>query len=379
MDCVSLHHRDLLLKFKNALRLGNWTLNLIGLTQFKPMKFSIHPCQQDSAWETLLVQAGFRPTKIWAAVSRFRFRLAFCLMLGFLAGSRLYAEPLVQIETVEIGHPGNVADLNTGFGAVAYKYRLGKFEVSLASYTAFLNAVAASDPYTLYNPLMMTDLNIAGIARAGESGSFVYSVIGTGDRPVSQVSWFDAARFCNWLHNGAIAGGDTENGAYPLNGALNGIIPKNPDAKWWIPTEEEWYKAAYFQPKAEGGDADNYWLYAMRSNDLPGNQVGDLPNQANYCTPTLSVTGEAQPAPAQNYLTPGGAYTASGSFYGTSDQTGNVWEWIDAVMGPEQRSLRGGGWSNLEKYQPSTFRHSPFLVRSELPEVGFRVATATQP
>ena len=302
-----------------------------------------------------------------------------CLLLVLAPLRFISAEPLVQIETVAIRHPGNVGDPNTGFGAVPYEFRLGKFEVSIACYTAFLNAVAASDSHALYNPLMATDLNIAGIMRTGESGTFVYAAIGTGERPIAQVSWFDAARFCNWLHNGGTPGADTENGAYPLNGAADGIIPRNPDAKWWIPTEEEWYKAAYYQPAAEGGDKDDYWLYATRSNDLPGNKIGDQPNQANYCAPTLFVTGEPTPAPAQNYLTPGGGFSASASFYGTYDQTGNVWEWIDAVMGPRHRSLRSGGWNNPERYLPATFRHTPFWAGQELPEVGFRVATGAGP
>lgn len=301
------------------------------------------------------------------------------LLLGGLLFRGASAQALVDIPTVTITHPGNSADPATGFGAVGYEYRIGKFEVSIVDYTTFLNAVAVSDPYALYNPLMASDLHIAGIVRAGESGSFVYSVIGTGERPISQVSWLDAARFCNWLHNGAVANADTENGAYALNGAADGIIPKNADAKWWIPTEDEWYKSAFFQLATEGGDADNYWLYATRSNALPGNQIGDQPNQANYCASTLSVTGESELAPAQNYLTKAGAFTNSASFFGTFDQTGNVWEWIDVVLEPRMRSLRGGGWNNPENYQSATFRHTPFWVGHELPEVGFRVATAATP
>lgn len=54
----------------------------------------------------------------------------------------------------------------------------------------------------------------SGITRSGSSGSYIYSVIpGRGDRPVCWVNWYDAARFCNWLHNGK-GTGDTEIGAY---------------------------------------------------------------------------------------------------------------------------------------------------------------------
>jgi hypothetical protein len=147
------------------------------------------------------------------------------------------------------------------YGRVPYDFSIGKYEVSLAQYTRFLNAVAASDTYSLYNPSMATNLNIAGIERSGDDGSYTYAVIGSGARPVTYVSWFDAARFCNWLHNECPTGGQdettTESGAYTLDGATSGglDITRNPGAKYWIPSEDEWYKAAFHDPRlaADGG------------------------------------------------------------------------------------------------------------------------------
>ena len=94
------------------------------------------------------------------------------------------------IEMVKVGNVGNAADAgNTTdpnvYGAVNYEYSIGKYEVSLAQYTRFLNAVAASDPNGLYNPNMATNLRIAGIERSGENGEYTYSVIGSGNRPVT--------------------------------------------------------------------------------------------------------------------------------------------------------------------------------------------------
>ena len=89
------------------------------------------------------------------------------------------------IEMVRVGNVGNVTDAgNTSeasvYGSVNYEYSIGKYEVSLVQYTRFLNAVAASDTYSLYNPSMATDLNIAGIERSGDDGSYTYAVIGVG-------------------------------------------------------------------------------------------------------------------------------------------------------------------------------------------------------
>src|SRR5689334_15613744 len=89
----------------------------------------------------------------------------------------------VVIDTVPIGDIGNANDSKTGLGGVYYAYNIGTYEVTVSQYTAFLNAVAATDTYNLYNAAMTTDLNIAGIARSGTSGSYSYSVIGSPNHP----------------------------------------------------------------------------------------------------------------------------------------------------------------------------------------------------
>ena len=90
------------------------------------------------------------------------------------------AAPSVQYSLVTVGNPGNSADI-TGFGAVNYAYQIGKYDVTIAQYTAFLNAVAKTDTNGLYDSNMTTDLNIAGISRSGTSGSYIYSVMNNGE------------------------------------------------------------------------------------------------------------------------------------------------------------------------------------------------------
>jgi len=291
------------------------------------------------------------------------------------------------IEMVKVGNVGNAADAgNTTdpnvYGAVNYEYSIGKYEVSLAQYTRFLNAVAASDPNGLYNPNMATNLRIAGIERSGENGEYTYSVIGSGNRPVTYVSWFDAARYCNWEHNECPTGvqdaSTTERGAYTLDGATSGglDITRNPGAKYWIPSEDEWYKAAYHQPSGQGGDADDYWLYPTASNTEPGNDpTSASANHANHYLGLgsgYSVTQSSIEDPNQNYLTDGGAYEGSAGPYGTFDQGGNVLEWNDAAT-IVSRGLRGGAWD--EGYiLPSSNRPSD-APDSEFSIIGFRVAS----
>jgi sulfatase modifying factor 1 len=238
------------------------------------------------------------------------------------------AQPLVTIDMVMVRDAGNAPD-STGYGAVDYDFAIGKYEVTIGQYAAFLNSVASvtSDSYivNLWVPDMTTNLNIAGISRSGSgtlANPYRYSVIGSGNRPITYVNWFGAARFANWMHNGATNGASTETGAYSLNGATSGIFFKNPDAVWWVPRETEWYKAAYYKG---GGRNAGYWQYPTQSDNPPGNTIGGEINQANYnILGIYSVTQSADYSSTQNYLTDAGVFSNSASAYGTYDQGGNV-------------------------------------------------------
>ena len=294
----------------------------------------------------------------------------------------------ITLSTVTIGNPGNANDTATGslYGGVGYTYNIGKYDVTNTQYTAFLNAVAATDTYALYNPSMASDLNSAGITRSGSSGSYSYAVVaGMGNHPVTYVSWFDAARFSNWLGHGQPVGvqgnGTTETGAYTLNGATSGVsVLNNGSGAYWIPSESEAYKAAYYDPSIAG--ANKYWTYATRSNSAPGNVIGGAANQANYFTDqgssVYSVTQSASYSGTQNYLTDVGAFTSSASAYGTFDQNGDVLNWNDAVIG-SSRGVRGGAWNPYySAYLQSSLRDY-FNPPAESFNLGVRIATVPEP
>jgi sulfatase modifying factor 1 len=273
----------------------------------------------------------------------------------------------VTYDLVHVIDVGNAGD-TTGYGAVDSDFWIGKHEVTIGQYATFLNAVAASDPNDLYFPNMESDQNIAGIARTGSSGAFAYAVIGPlglaptgagspGNRPVSYVSWFNAARFANWMSNGRPTGPQgpttTENGAYDLflwelgvAPAANGTNPNTGAAPLYrIPTENEWYKAAYYKG---GGLNAGYWAYATQSDSAPGNVIGGAVNQANYAPGGVyAVPQSASFAPDQNLLTDVGTFSGSPSAYGTFDQTGNVFEWNDLDgTGGFLLGLRGGNFAS---------------------------------
>jgi formylglycine-generating enzyme required for sulfatase activity len=302
--------------------------------------------------------------------------LALSVVISFAGNS--HAQPLANIETVTVGDAGNAAD-STGYGAVAYEFAIGKYEVTIGQYTSFLNAVAATDTYSLYNPSMGSNLNVAGISRVGSDGSYTYSVISnsfgySGNRPITYVSWFDGARFANWMNNGATNGASTETGAYTLDGAMSGIITVNPGATWSLPSEDQWYKAAYYK---SGGTNAGYWDYPTQSDTAPGNIVGGATNQANYNNGVYSVTQSNTLDSTLNYLTDAGSFSGSAGAYDTFDQGGNVSEWNDAVI-DSSRGVRGSAWYYLEDFLQSSSRgvNGP---TNESSRVGFRVASVPEP
>jgi formylglycine-generating enzyme required for sulfatase activity len=196
----------------------------------------------------------------------------------------------------------------------------------------------------------------------------------------------DAARFCNWLQNGqptnlGEATGSTETGAYTLNGDVTrGFETKNAGATWWIPTENEWYKAAFYDPNYGGTGIGGYWTYATQSNTAPGNVVGSGSNEANFFYYVYSVTQSSLTSNTQNYLTPVGSFSGSASYYGTYDQGGDVLQWDDSVIDDGSgRGLRGSSWSysadSLESYERAYF-DTPL---DEDANVGFRVASIPEP
>ena len=284
----------------------------------------------------------------------------------------------IEIETEPVRNPGNAND-DTGYGGVDYFYEIGKYEVTTGEYTAFLNGVAATDTYGLYNTSMWSSQYGCKIERSGSSGSFSYSALrARKDRPVNYVSWGDAARFANWLHNGQPTGpqglNTTEGGAYFLNGATSNsalmAVTRKSDAVWWIPSEDEWYKAAYHK---NDGVTDNYFDYPTGSDSVPSNVLRspDPGNNANFRDGLDFTIGSPY------YMTITGAFENSESPYGTFDQGGNLWEWNETAIG-SSRGLRGGFWYNDSYYLHASARYFSDPTY-EGGYIGFRVASIPEP
>ena len=268
-----------------------------------------------------------------------------------------------NMEFVPIGNPGN-ADDTTGnpnpAGAVGYNYGINKFEVS-------------RDMITKYN------------ANFGTANSLVITLDpqtgipdGTGaNKPATGTSWNEAARFVNWLNTSTgnqaaykfTTTGVNDNIVLWQSGdnGYNALNPyRNSLAKYVLPSYNEWYKAAYYDPGKSGGAG--YWDYANGSDTRPTAVTGGS-SGAVY-----TQSGEASPTSPADVTNAGGL-----SPYGVMGLNGNVVEWEESsgdlanINGSSPRGFRGGRWNNDSIPLSSSTRLSvsPSFDNNVL---GFRVA-----
>jgi len=286
----------------------------------------------------------------------------------------------VSFDWAAVGNPGNAGEWSGeshgGYGpdaivgGVNYNYRISKHEVNAGQYTEFLNAVAASDPHGLYSTEMWSNQYGCKIERLGTDGSYVYSMAADREnRPVNFVSFLDAMRFTNWLENGQGSGG-TESGVYTISDGLSEV--RNPDATYFIPSEDEWYKAAYHK---NDGVTSNYFDFPTSSDNWSSNDLVDPDpgNNANF----FQFGGYTIGSPY--YLTNVGEFENSESPYGTFDQGGNVWEWNEELYASSSRGLRGGGWGNSSSLGMKASTREFINQAYEEGHIGFRVATVPEP
>ncbi len=308
------------------------------------------------------------------AVHGNRCRMIVPVLFVVLMAWAVEAQAGIGMETVFVGNPGNAGmwageqyggpSSDAMIGDVDYSYRMGKYEVTAGQYTEFLNAVATTNLYGLYNPRMWLRAEGCKIQRHGAEGDYTYSVASDwANRPVNYVSWCDCARFANWMHNGK-GNGDTETGSYTLNGAMiwSDIkkVTREPNATWVLPSEDEWQKSAYHK---NDGVTGNFFNYPTSSDIAPSNQLNGEGNNATFSVPGYTV-GDPY------WRSEVGAHVNSDSPYGTFDQGGNVWEWNESVFFDTYRGFRGASFWSFECDMRASVQtcHNPTY---EVNEIGF--------
>ncbi len=291
---------------------------------------------------------------------------ALALVLGATAAQAQIALDFVTVGAP--GAPGYPGPTNPG-GSVPYLFEISRHEVTNEQYVAFLNAVAGDDPNGLWSSFQQSNA-LGGIERTGTAGNWQYAVKpGMADMPVVYVSFWDALRFANWLHNGQPSGAQdattTEDGAYTITaqGVADNDVPRNPGALFAVPTRDEWLKAGYYE------DAPSTWYLSPAQSQVlmeGGTPLEDDGNTGNCFAPNFILYDV-------------GSYALSGSPWGTFDQGGNVEEWTEEIRGGGSARARLGASfaSSCNGTAPSGV---PFAVPgSEGAQLGFRLVRPSAP
>ena len=243
---------------------------------------------------------------------------------------------LAQAGFVTIGNAGNAADTANGgiYGDVAYTYRISATEVTIAEFMAATGAGDGDENYW------------------DTSGRTVGP-----NAPASYVSLYEARKYCNWLTTGDVNSGYYGNGGNNMSGLSHDAYAAANGLTYFLPTEDEWYKAAYFKT-----DAPGYSLYANGTANVPTNGTASGWNYYNG--------GYVNGAPNYTWTAGYGGVEQNG----TVNMMGNVWEWMETSSGV----IRGGSYGDIEYYLRSSFRfgNDP---SSEDNSLGFRVVAIPEP
>ena len=181
-----------------------------------------------------------------------------------------------------IGKPGQVSE----------RYFIGKYPVTVCEYVKFLNFVDpnGTNPNDIYTPLVMNNTNrieymIIDFSPTAINGTKYSPKLNMDKKPMYNLNILQMMQYCNWLHNGMIQSAVSDStydanhniGIYNVAPAIrptkltslsNNIIIERPEVVngYYIPTEDQWYKAAYYK---RGSTNAGYWKYATQSDDPP--------------------------------------------------------------------------------------------------------------
>jgi len=265
-----------------------------------------------------------------------------------------------DFDFVTIGAPGNAPytgdspynpPIAVGRGTVNYEYRIGRTEVTTSQWLGFVNTFTMREDSAFGLDLLPAHWG-AEPDSAYSGPGYRWTVPTSGPAamlPVSGITWREAALFCNWLNNGKpTERASIATGAYDTS-TWGGTPPTFtdgpthlPGAQFWIPSLDEWIKAAHFDPHRYGEGSGGWWVYPNGSDDP---LVSGLPGTPGSQTSAGVVTEE----PWGEWSIPLGAYPDVQSPWGLLDVSGGEREWTEEVVWPDSPQARvlAGSWAGF--------------------------------
>jgi formylglycine-generating enzyme required for sulfatase activity len=315
--------------------------------------------------------------------------------LATLVTSGLMITPAkaAPIEWVRVANPGNAAD-TTGYGDVASTFDIMKYEFTNTRYAEFLNAIdpQGTNPQGVWAASMGSS-NQGGISQVPGNALGSRYVVKTdfADKPVNFMSSFSVARVANWLQNGSPVSPTTTDssgtaaqntGAYAIGTATSGNLPaKSAGARYWIPLENEWYKAAYYNPTLNSGSG-GYTTYGNGFSTTPGSVtasvtgVGSASGTGNFANYLGTAIWNSNPVGAPTSVGTNGA----ASYYGAFDMSGNTFEFNTLTgVASSNVGIRGGSFVSATSAAISSSTRFDISTTDTDNEFGFRLVTVPEP
>jgi hypothetical protein len=226
-------------------------------------------------------------------------------------------------------------------GRVDYEYRILRTEVVQTQYVDFVRA---------FRPFWLSIEDRPGATV--ESGSPVDSSFTSSgisllggvavdpryNNSAVTISWRNAARYANWLHNGAptdeaaLTWDTFHTGAYTFTEESFGSniygnpVTRNEGARFWLPSLDELLKAAYYDPDRYGEGKEGYWLHPHSSSETP--VVG--PPGIGDVGPSEDIDGDGFVSWERTLV---GRYPDTVSPWGLLDVLGTEEEWVETPRG----------------------------------------------
>lgn len=220
---------------------------------------------------------------------------------------------------------------NPHVGAVDYEFRMATTEVTVGQYFEFAQVYHPFYTQNTGNVLGLSDFTGGDIRLAW--GEISIRQGRSPNQPID-MGWEYAARYVNWLHNGKVnAEWAFETGVYDTStftqnpdGTYNHQAAHNPDAKFWLPTRDEWTKAGFWDPEKNNGEG-GYWMFPNGSDTR---SLSEIEKNAGF--------GDEFPMDV-------GSFSDVMSPWGILDMAGGVQEWSESETGgrPFERYLFGSG------------------------------------